>query len=94
MRVRQPGMHRRQTGFCAVTDEREQECQLDKPRVQLVRHDYQVGPVEAGQRLGIIFAGGGINENGAKQRQRQSQAPEHHIFPRGFERSAAVVKRD
>ena len=53
--VGQPGVHGRQARLGAVTDQREHKGQLEQARVQLVRHAHQIGPVEAGQRLGVLF---------------------------------------
>ena len=52
-------------------------------------------PVEAGQLFGGARANGRrVEEHRAEQRQRQAEAAEDDVFPGGFERSPAVVKRD
>ena len=95
MRVRQPGVHGRETGLGAVADERKHEGQFDEAVVELRRHGHQVRPVEAGQLFGGVRANGRrVNEHRAEQRQRQAEAAEDDVFPGGFERSPAVVERD
>jgi len=58
---------------------------LEQMRVELAGHAHHIRPVEAGQRLGMALAGGGIHEDRAQQGQRQAQAAEDDEFPGGFE---------
>ena len=49
--------------------------------------------LKLGRRRGLLVHGGRVGEDRAEQRQRQAQAAQDDVFPRRFERGAAVVQR-
>ena len=86
MRVGQPGMQRRQPDLGAIAEQQEHEGEVQQRGIEVRDVRDQHRPDHAVQALADDRSRGHVDQDGAEQRQRDADAAENEIFPRGFER--------
>ena len=94
VRVRQPGVHRRQADLGAVAQQQEDEGDVEQRRIEVAGAGEQRGPDHRVHALAEHRAGGEIDQDGAEQRQRDADAAEDEVFPRGLDRLVRAVDAD
>ena len=87
VRVRQPGVHRRETDLGAVADNGQQEGEPEASRLEGVGVEEQVGPGEALAR-GEMESAPGVEEPERRQKgDRHAERADDHVLPGRLERA-------
>ena len=94
MRIRQPGVQRRQSDLGAVAKQQEHEGDIEQRRIEGVRALDQDGPDHGVDTFADDRPRRHVNQNGAEQRERDADAAENEIFPGRFQRLVRAVDAD
>ncbi len=94
MGVRQPRVQWRQSNLGTVTEQQEDEGDVEQGRIKLTGADDQLGPHHAVEPFADDRPGGDVDQNGAEQRQRDADAAENEVLPGRFERLVGAVDAD
>ena len=94
MRVRQPGVHRRQADLGAIAEQQENEGDVEQGGIEVVRAGDQHGPDHGVQALADHGPRGEIDQDGAEQRERDADTAEDEVFPGGLDRFVGAVDAD
>ena len=94
MGVGQPGVQRREADLGPVAEKQEYEGDIEQGRVELVGMFDQQRPHHAVLAFAHDRTRRHVDEDGAEQGKRNSDAAENEVFPRGFERRVGAVNAD
>ena len=94
VRVRQPGMQRREADFGAVAEKQEYEGNIEKGRVEIRRALDQQRPDHAVLAFAHHRTRRHVDQDGAEQGERNSDAAQDEIFPGRFQRGVGAVDAD
>jgi hydrogenase-4 component F len=94
MRVGQPGMQRRQADLGTVTEQQENEGDVEQSRIELGRARHQHGPYHGVEAFADYRPRRHVDQNGAKQCQRNADAAENEIFPGCLQRFMGAINAD
>ena len=89
-----PGVHRGQAGLRPVADQREDDAELERERMELVGQAHEPGPVQAGHPLPEEAPAGGEEQHRSQEREGEAEAAEHEELPRRLQRGVPVVEGD
>ncbi len=87
-------MERREPDFGAVAQKQEYEGEVEERRIEAARLLHQRRPHHRVDAFADDRLRGGIDEDGAEERQRDADRAEDEIFPRRFERRMRAIDAD
>ena len=94
MRVRQPGMERRQADLGAIADQQEHEGERKQFRIEFRRVLPHQVPRHRRQALAQHLLRGEIDQDGAEERERDADRAEDEVLPRRLDRLRRAVDAD